>query len=73
MAQTGQFSYSYYTPFPNDDPDAVAKSFWGFRELIIGCDEAYSNYIVAENDIATVDGKLVNLSRNIYNGIDYKY
>lgn len=73
VAQTGQFSYSYYTPFPNDDPDAVAKSFWGFRELIIGCDEAYSNYIVAENDIATVDGKLVNLSRNIYNGIDYKY
>ena len=73
VAQTGQFSYSYFTPFPNDDPDAVKKSFWGFRELIIGCDEAYSNYIVAETDIATIGGERVSLERSVYDGISYQY
>ena len=73
VAQTGQFSYSYYTPFPNDDPDAVKKSFWGFRELVIGSDEAYSNYIVAESNIATINGEKADLSRAIYSGINYKY
>jgi len=71
VAQTGQFSYSWYTPFPSDDPDDVIKSFWGFRELVICADEIYSDYIIAENDIATVDGNPVKLDRHICNSVSY--
>ena len=38
VAQTGNFSYSYFTAFPTGDINDVYRSFWGFRELTITSD-----------------------------------
>ena len=73
VAQTGQFSYSWYTAFPSNDPGDVLRSFWGFRELVTASDEAYSNYIIAESDLATINGEPVKLERQIIHGISYQY
>lgn len=45
VAQTGHFSY-----FTSDftDADKTIDNFWGFRDLIITADSAYSRYITAD-------------------------
>ena len=73
VAQTGQFSYSWYTAFPSDDPGDVLRSFWGFRELITSDDESYSEYIIAESDLAVINGEPVKLERQTIHGITYQY
>ena len=74
VAQTGNFSYSYYTPFPTDDINDLYNAFWGFRELIIHEDSAESNYIVVDNhDVATVNGEILQLDRRLAHSIEYKY
>ncbi|MBR2038623.1 MAG: metallophosphoesterase, partial [Lachnospiraceae bacterium] len=48
IAQTGNFSYYNGSASLNDN-------FWGFRELVITSDDAYSQYIIAESE-ADMDG-----------------
>ncbi|MBQ2735678.1 MAG: metallophosphoesterase [Clostridia bacterium] len=48
IAQTGHFSYSFYMPFPTGNVEDEFDAFFGFRELVIGEDHAYSNYIVPD-------------------------
>lgn len=48
IAQTGHFSYSFYSIFPTGNVEDEFNAFFGFRELVIGEDSAYSNYIVPD-------------------------
>lgn len=48
IAQTGHYSYSFYRPFPTGNVEDEFNDFFGFRELIIEGDHAYSNYIVPD-------------------------
>lgn len=73
VAQTGNFSYSFYTAYPTGDIKDVLDSFWGFRELVIYDDYAISNYIVAESDVATIDGEVRKIDRKLVHSIEYKY
>ena len=61
IAQTGNFAYF---------KDSASQSFWGFRELIISADAAYSQYILTESD-ATVDGVKTHFDRKILNQAGY--
>ena len=48
VAQTGHFSYSFFMPFPTGNVEDEFNAFFGFRELVIDGDGAYSNYIVPD-------------------------
>ena len=53
LAKTGNFANSNFDAYPtgNDfaqDVENVTNSFWGFRELVIAEDSAYSQYILAD-------------------------
>lgn len=72
IAQTGNFSYTYYTAVPPSqglpiDMKAVKNSFWGIRDLVIttALDEemAVSNYIIAEVENVTVNKETFSLQR----------
>ena len=73
LAQTGEFSYSYYTPFPTEDDKDLYDSFWGFRELLIWDDHAESSYIVAETHIPTYKERKYDLERKLVHQIKYSY
>jgi hypothetical protein len=73
VAQTGNFSYSFYTAFPTGDINDVYRSFWGFRELTITSDWAQSNYIRVDSDIAVIDGKRCALERDLFHTVEYFY
>ena len=57
IAQTGNFAYF---------KDSAKLSFWGYRELVITEENAYSQYIIAESE-ATVDGVAKKFARTILN------
>lgn len=61
IAQTGNFAYF---------KDSASQSFWGFRELIVTADAAYSQYILTESN-ATVDGVKTHFDRKILNQAGY--
>jgi 3',5'-cyclic AMP phosphodiesterase CpdA len=61
IAQTGNFAYF---------KDSAKLSFWGFRELIITEETAYSQYIIAESE-ATVDGVKKHFDRKVLNQVGY--
>lgn len=64
IAQTGNFSYTYYTAVPSEINMAdVKNSFWGFRDLVITPEAAISNYIIVETENATVNGAAISLKR----------
>ena len=73
IAQTGNFSYSYYTACPSGDINDVYNSFWGFRELLIHGESAVSNYIIAESDVANINGEIKKFERRYVNSLEYKY
>lgn len=61
IAQTGNFAYF---------KDSASESFWGFRELVISKEAAYSQYIIVES-IATVDGRERHFKRTARNIVGY--
>jgi len=61
IAQTGNFAYF---------KDSAKESFWGFRELVITDENAYSQYIIAESE-ATVDGVSRKFARTVLNQVCY--
>ena len=61
IAQTGNFAYF---------KDSAKQSFWGFRELVITEEDAYSQYIIAESE-ATVDGASKKFFRTVLNQACY--
>ena len=61
IAQTGNFAYF---------KDSAKQSFWGYRELVITEENAYSQYIIAESE-ATVDGVFKRFARTILNQVCY--
>ena len=61
IAQTGNFAYF---------KDSAKESFWGFRELIITDENAYSQYIIADSN-ATVDGVNRHFNRTILSQVCY--
>lgn len=61
IAQTGNFAYF---------KDSAKQSFWGYRELIITEESAYSQYVITESD-ATVDGVKTHFERKILNQAGY--
>lgn len=63
IAQTGHFSYYFSS--------STEKPFWGFRELVIKPDEAYSQYITVESD-AIIAGKPEHFERTVTNLVQYK-
>ncbi len=73
IAQTGNFSYSFYTAYPTGDINDVYDSFWGFRELVIHDESAVSNYIIAESDVATINGEIKKFERKYVHSLEYKY
>ena len=48
LAQTGNYSYSYYAAMNTGTFSDVLNSFWGFRDLVITDEYAMSQYIVAD-------------------------
>lgn len=75
IAETGNYSYTYYTAYPPSDPTEfitkVQDSFWGFRELRISDEAAISNYIIAETKGPLVNGKAIDLKRKIVNSVRF--
>ncbi|MBE6639498.1 MAG: hypothetical protein E7616_08655 [Ruminococcaceae bacterium] len=61
IAQTGNFAYF---------KDSAKESFWGFRELVITEENAYSQYIIVES-VATVDGVSKKFDRTVLNQVCY--
>ena len=61
IAQTGNFAYF---------KDSAKLSFWGYRELVITEENAYSQYIIAQSE-ATVDGVNKKFERTILNQACY--
>lgn len=61
VAQTGNFAYF---------KDSAKESFWGFRELIITDENAYSQYIIAESS-AKVDGVKTDFARTLRAQVTY--
>ena len=65
IAQTGNFSYY------NGSAD-LSANFWGFRELVIMPDAAYSQYIIVESDADTDgDGDFEHLERQTVEPVIY--
>lgn len=60
IAQTGNFSYSF----------SKDTTFWGFRELIVTPEEAYSQYVIVESDVI-VDGREVHFNRTTKDLVKY--
>lgn len=56
IAQTGNFSYTM--------SGADTGGFWGFRELVIGENEAVSRYIMVDSTVI-LDGQEVNFDRRV--------
>ena len=46
LAQTGEFSYSYYAAMNQGELTDLYNSFWGFRDLVITDEYAMSQYII---------------------------
>ena len=64
LAQTGNYSYTWYTAIPDTiDIAAVKDSFWGFRELNITSEAAVSNYIICETKGPVVNGVTIDLKQ----------
>lgn len=61
VAQTGNFAYF---------KDSAKESFWGFRELVITDENAYSQYIIVESEAAP-DGVKKQFARTIRNQVCY--
>lgn len=61
IAQTGNFAYY---------KDSEKQSFWGFRDLIITSQNAYSRYIIEESK-ATINGVYTTINRKILNQVCY--
>ncbi len=61
IAQTGSFAYTN---------GSVRKSFWGFRELVITQEYAYSQYIMVESD-ANINGRDAHFDRITNNPVVY--
>ena len=70
LAQTGNFSYSYYTAYPTNDED-VKNSFWGFRELLITSTSGISNYIIAESKGVNIGGVKVDIPRSKVHAVKF--
>ena len=72
IAQTGNYSYTWYTAIPETINMAdVKNSFWGFRELNITSDAAISNYIIAETKGPIVKGEVLDLSRRTTDSVRF--
>lgn len=63
IAQTGHFSAYFST--------STEKAFWGFRELVITPEEAYSQYITVKSD-AIIDGQEQHFERTTKNLVQYE-
>ena len=46
LAQTGEYSYSYYAAMNEGELTDLYNSFWGFRDLVITDEYAMSQYII---------------------------
>ncbi len=64
IAQTGNFSYAF------GDKETVCDNFWGYRELVITPDVAYSQYITVESD-AVIKGEYVHFDRQTSDAVLY--
>lgn len=71
IAETGNFSYTYYTTKTPIDMTEVANSFWGFRDLTITAQHAVSNYIIAEISGPVVNGKTMETQRRIVKSVSF--
>lgn len=72
IAQTGNYSYTWYTAIPETINMAdVKNSFWGFRELNITSETAISNYIIAETKGPIVNGEVLNLNRRTTDSVRF--
>lgn len=61
LAQTGNFSYV---------KNNITEEFWGFRELIITEDAAYSQYVMAESS-AKINGVTTSFERTLSEQVTY--
>ena len=72
IAQTGNYSYTYYTAIPETINMAdVKNSFWGFRELNITPEAAMSNYIIAQTKGPMIAGEVLNLNRRTTDSVRF--
>ena len=75
LAQTGNFSYSYYTAMPSGDEakdlSNLKNSFWGFRELNIMSEAGISNYIICKTSGASYNGQVIKLERRTVDSVRY--
>ena len=73
IAQTGNFSYSYFTPFPSGNQQDLLDSFWGFRDLVITNRGAESHYILAKNNLARVNGQPLCMERHEVHTVKFQF
>ena len=72
IAQTGNYSYTWYTAIPETINIAdVKNSFWGFRELNITSESAISNYIIAKTKGPVVGLERIDLNRRTVESVRY--
>ena len=72
IAQTGNYSYTYYTAIPSTINMAdVKNSFWGFRDLNITDESAISNYIIAKTKGPVVKGEKIDLNRRTTDSVRF--
>ena len=71
VAQTGNFSYSYFTAYPTGNVEDVLNSFWGYRELIISQTHAQSSYILADSGEFSIGEEIYSIQRRKLNTVQY--
>ena len=73
IAQTGTFSYSYYTAYPNQGTEQdLLDCLWGYRELVITGATAYSQYILADTTgVTNLTSPAVKQERRTAHRVDY--
>lgn len=72
IAQTGNYSYTYYTAIPETiNISDVKNSFWGFRDLNITSESAISNYIIAETKGPMINGEVLDLKRRTTDSVRF--
>ena len=70
IAQTGTFSYSYYTTYSGTQQQ-ILDSLWGYRELVITPDIAYSQYILVDTTNTNLTSPAIKQSRRTAHRIEY--
>ena len=72
IAQTGTFSYSYYTAYPEKGTEQdLLDALWGYRELVITPDIAYSQYILADTTNTDLTSPAIKQSRRTAHRAEY--